>query len=332
MKKAITFCLALLFCLGYSQDVNMTFITEGIGTVIGSTELVENDPFVQEVTGHIPIVGSLGESANLGEFLVGAGAETFVSSKNQRITIPLKFAYEKFIFGASVPYYFKRTISYVDKDVEASGVGDVSVNVGYGDFFSGGYWSLATFVKLPTGDDENVEDGYLAPLGTGSTDFSGVFSLIFYRDRFTFGGSALYKFSGVSTKTAEIKYSDDSIETVDYDIKNGDVISFNLYTDYDVTQRFVVTGAFNIANIGEGETDISHKFEDSSQNYDEKGISNKQDMFYVDFKPSVTYSLDFADFTLGGKIPVMTERNEDNTEEDREAGVFFKVDFTLSYL
>ncbi len=338
MKKSILaiVIVAAFVCVASSQGINITFIPEGVQTVTENTELLLSDPTINQTIFFMPPTfdqkkesAAGGESADISFSGFSVGIESEISGPNKSITLPLSYTWKKLNFGASIPYIIKRKMRYSQESVETSGVGDISANVAY----SGGggtfNYSAGIFAKFPTGDDEKMVDGYLVPLGTGSLDIVFNLSMMKTFDKFSVAGSGIYRMNGASQKLTEVFYLADSIETIDYNITNGNMISITGRFDYFLNSKVTVGSACAFTTVAEGETDSDHSFSWDESGYSVSGISNKQDMTLLDVVPMISYRVFSANLTLMAKIPLMTERNEANREGDRDMTILFKLSRTL---
>lgn len=336
MKKTIFASILFALAIGsvWGQGIEITFTPEGIRSATENTELLLSDPLINYSSFYVPPAfkdekatasGAEEEgAAAFGGF--GIGLETEVSGPNKSISIPLNYAMKKFNFGVTLPYIYQRKMEYQAESKESSGIGDIAVSAGFGSWLGNSMlFNLNVFAKLPTGDDEKMVDGYLVPLGTGSTDWVFSLSLMKIFSRFSFSGNFSYKMNGASEKIAEITHTNiDSIETINYDITNGDMLNFTGGLDFFLSPNWTIGGWVNFITVAEGSTDEEHSYT-WKQGYTETGLSNKQDMTLVDLIPMLSYRLMMTDLTLMAKIPVVTERNEDNNEGDRGLTILFKL-------
>jgi len=263
-------------------------------------------------------------------FTVGLEAEISPTSKS--FTLPLNYTLRNFTFGVSLPYIYQRKLEYAASSVEASGVGDIAGSIGYSGLLGSMLFNINVSAKLPTGDDENMVDGYLAPLGTGSTDWMINLSFMKSFRGVFFTSSFAYKLNGTSDKIAEIVYSDMDndtttidVETINYDITNGNIFTYTGGLDFLLGENWVIGGWVNFINVGEGFTDETHSFSWDKESYTVTEISNQRDMMLLDIAPMVSYRLMMTDLTLMVKVPVLTEVNENNPMTDRDLNFIFKI-------
>ena len=338
MKKLLVLLAVLLasqMLLSQSQ-LESSFTTEGIETVTQNTEILIEEPLINKNKEKKD--KNFLEDLNSDEIGMKIGVETVINGSGKSLNLPIKFRYGQFDFSSQIPYFFSKKMKYTLETAETSGLGDISVGAGYGSQAFTMFYYLHLDVKLPTGDDGKMEDGFLVPLGTGSTDFMLTTSVTkFITDNFSIGGGFGYKFNGSSSKIAEITRFDNpddddnttDIESVDYTITNGNALNLNLNFDYYWDYGLSFNSDFSFKNIGDGNTDKEHSYNWNSETETLDGLSNKQAVTMLDLKATATYSISIFDISAGAKIPLSTERDENNKEDDREMGLFFKVDYTI---
>ncbi len=333
-KRILLFLLVFMVSCLFSDTVLITITPEGVETVTENTELILSDPFVVEIitsTTEPEEEKEDSEEAETGK-LTGfeAGMEMTVTGPTKAISLPLGYTFKKINFGLTVPYILKREMKYLLKTKTASGIGDISFKVGTSRWMKDINFGLNIQAKLPTGDSDNMEGGYLVPLGTGSTDFVLDLSAFKYFQKYSFSGNLTFKVNGTSEKTAELIYDienpsvPDSIETVKYDIHNGNMFIFKGNFDYYLN-KWTVGGLLVFATTAEGSKDLTRTNNWGGPTVKENDISNLQDMTLLDIIPMVSYRLLRTDITLLAKIPILTKRNEANDEDERKLVVSFKV-------
>ncbi|MCK4357742.1 MAG: hypothetical protein KAW92_03195 [Candidatus Cloacimonetes bacterium] len=313
------------------QGIQITLTPEGVESVIESTELIITDPFVDDII--TPESAEDTEAEIQKASIIKVGVEMVVTGPTKNIKLPLSYSYKNLNLGVSIPYIYKRQMSYVVTTKKSSGLGDVSFNLGLSKRTLKNTYDFSLFMKLPTGDDENMVDGYLVPLGTGSTDFAIKLMTARRFKNAYISWNVIFKQNGISKKIAEIEYFDnpDSIETVKYEIKNGNMIILSGMLDYYLARRLTIGGVVVYTNTGEGSSDIKHSYSWGIPDEEEKGVSNKQDMTLVDFIPTISYQLPKMDMILMAKLPIYTKRNEENTEGDREITISFKIETSFDF-
>ena len=336
MKKLLfSLFLALSsFSLVLGQGIYFTFTPEGVQSAIENTELLLSDPLLNQAAtyqspGFKQQKSQAAQGAEGGGFTgFTIGVETEVSKNTKSLSLPLNYYWRNFNLGLTLPYIYQRKMIYALETKEASGIGDIAVSAGYTGGISSLLFSFNVYSKLPTGDEEKVVEGYLVPLGTGSTDWVVNLAALKSFKRLSIHGSGFYKINGASQRIAEVVHTQ-GIETIDYEIHNGDMLSITGGFDLALSYSWILGLWGSYTSVGEGSTDAAHSFDYNEPSYTVTGISNKQDMTLVDIIPNISWSLSGFDLSLFLKIPVVTERNEDNNEGDRNLTVIFKLGRTL---
>jgi hypothetical protein len=228
-------------------------------------------------------------------------------------------------------------MSYAVTTKEASGLGDIGLGIGRGFTYKEIMTNFNLFVKLPTGDDEKMVDNYLVPLGTGSIDWILNLSVMKTGKKSSLIGTALFKINGSSEMITEIIHNEDpdnnpnttDIETINYDITNGNMCSLNGRWDYFLNDRWTAGGAVVFSTVGEGSTDAEHSYNYGLASTTQNGISNRQDLTLIDIVPMLSCEVFKIDWTGIVKIPAYTQRHEGNIEEARGLTILFKLSRSL---
>jgi len=320
MKRTIQ-CLLVLAAILSAQSVDISFIPEGVQTTTQSTAQIITDPFNNTTQ----TVLTTPETSSL-----SAGAETEVGKYAKSLTVPLAYSYKNYCASLSVPYFFERSMNYSVGDKTASGIGDISLGAGYFNTIDAldtiGY-QVNLLVKLPTGDDKKMTDGYLVPLGTGSVDYSfGLMLTRKYGDyflRFKTSG----RINSIAKKSTEITYANQGIETINYDIKNGNSVKFCFGCDYRIWSRLYLLTALDMSVYGDGTTDLSRTYSWARPAVSQNGIANKQELTMMDFNLGASYNLAIWELGAYLAVPVYTKRETTNSEEDRAVSFRLKFDY-----
>ena len=327
--KRLAVVLSVILCSVSAMaqyQLEGTFTTEGIETVIGNTSGLINEPISNQVKENFSIEEQTHDTG------FNLGAEMIINENVKSISLPLKYRVWSLDMVALVPYYFSKKMEYSLKDAETDGIGDISLGLGYGKVVSDTYLYGQFDVKLPTGDDEAKDGEFLNPLGTGTTDFV-LFGLAHkdFSDEISAGISLSYKMNGSSSKKAEIVDPDDEtkITYVDYDITNGNLFTASTYLDYSLTSNFSLGSSITLKSIEEGSTDKEYSNSWNDEVSKLSDLSNKQDAMLLDLGVKATYSIGVFDISAGAKLPVYTDRHEDNNEDDRGVTFFTKFDYSL---
>jgi len=328
MKKLI-FALSLVVTgIMSAQSVDILFIPEGVQTTTQSTAQIITDPFnstTSTVSTQKPVVSSSTEVSSF-----SAGAETEVSKYAKSITLPLAYSWKNYSASLSVPYFIERSMKYSVGDKKTSGIGDVSVGAGYFNTIDAldslGY-QLNLLVKLPTGDDKKMADGYLVPLGTGTVDHSLGLTLTRKYGDYFFRFKTATRINSIAKKSTEIVYANQGVETINYDIKNGNSVKMSFGCDYSIWSRLDLLTALDLSVYADGTTDLSRTYSWNRPAVSQTGMANKQELTMMDFNLGASYNLAIWEVGAYLSIPVYTKRETDNNEEDRAVSFRLKFDY-----
>lgn len=337
ITKGIVFIFALMLVtklLFPQNSLETGFTTEGIETVIRNTELLIEEPLVNKIRDKKKQFS--GEKETNSGMKIGAG--TMLNNTGKYLSFSINYYYKNFDFAAQLPYYLNKKIKYSLETFETKGVGDFAVGLGYRTEISDILYYAHLDVKLPTGDAGKMENDFLVPLGTGSTDF-----MIFasanknITEYISIAGNFAYKYNGSSSKTAEISRFDDpdnnvstdDIESVEYAITNGNFLAVNANFAYSFDFGLTIDTKLGFKTIGQGNTDKDYSYSWNDETEQLSGLTNKQDVKMLDFKIAAIYSKALFDISAGIKLPLYTKRNEDNLEDNRGVGIFLKFDYNI---
>ncbi len=323
---AILFCCLLTLPAFAQNEINFSFVTEGIQTATRNTDILMDDPSVSS-----SVYGESGaRKAGFGDGIqpgFGLGAEIQISPSTKAITIPVGFTWRNFQVNMWAPLILNRTMKYTGYEASTSGVGDITFRLGYpfryelfADKTSWFYPELK--IKIPTGDAEANDSGYLVPLGTGSLDFTvGISGWLQLNEKSGFDLRTQYRMNGTDDRIAQTIIDSDIITTT-YDVKNGNF--WFLSGEYSrmvrtfLNDRLHLNGFAGISLMlhGDGTTDWFSTSELTSENAS-GSFSNYQSMTLVDL--SLGAELTAANYTVRTLIviPAITNRHELSRDDNR---------------
>jgi len=306
---------------------DLTIITEGVDKVSKTTDLIIDDPSLD-----IPESGTEEdkEEAAAGGISIGITAEMEISPSTKSFKVPIDFTYQRVTIGLSTPIIFNRTMRYTGKTAEASGIGDISMTVGY-PYTLQGISMLGTIsLKLPTGDAKAMDDTYLVPLGTGSTDLAlGLNAVYTIASRQSVIADVMFRMNGSDEKITEVLDQNNNLFlTNNYDVHNGNIFMLQSSYNYQFKPRLNGLFGLSVMIMGEGETELTSKF--NADNRTTTSVySNEQDLFLLELIPEVQYKLSIFLAKASLTVPLVTSRNENNTEESRS--ITFKTGITYKF-
>jgi len=315
----------------WAQLIYVNVIPESVETMARNTDFIQTDP--ENLNNALVSPGVTAsreafeapEPGPAGQF--GIPAETVFTPRNIYFNLPLRYRWKGVTAEIKLPVILKREIRYGDFTKSATGLGDAVFRTSYR--FRKGDWMNESMihVKAPTGDQDKTVDGILIPMGTGSTDL--IFQNIFMmrKQQYSLYNSVSFRLNTPRENIVQILHPDTfrATETITYNITNGGLFIMNSSFSYNVAKFAAVLCGLSLSVNGEGNIDRSHIFSGSKQEYSQEGISAEQDYVFLDLYPAVAFTVFRTDLMLTASIPVLTVRNESNTEADRKPGIMFRL-------
>ena len=254
---------------------------------------------------------------------MSASVEATISEYTKKINIPLWYRWKDFSFNALVPYFIEKKLDSMT-DNSVSGLGDMTLGVGYGKYLDQykTYIDFNLSTKLPTGQKDVEDDnGFKVDLTSETIDISTAVSGFYFMDDFTFKGTLLYKINGEYDTETEVWNSVTSEwETTKITTDVGDLFMFSAGADY----RWQYNLTFGL-NLLYG----NHMSSETEGNDNENGLS------FVDLTPMVKYPVSLFEFVAGAKIPVMTSAEAHDPDDDwsnqenRNPTFFFRTNYRI---
>lgn len=229
-----------------------------------------------------------------------------------------------------VPWILERKLDYFGQEATGSGLGDLSVDLSYRRVLDAGRQRLefTASVKLPTGDDENVDDNdNPVPLGTGTVDLlaRGVYA----RQTRNVGllVSALYRHNTGNEVITESPSADPS-QMVRYTTTTTNANQFvgAAFGRYRASEKLWVHlgAAITMTGSGESETETDDPVGGTSTS----SFDLEQGSTLLDLFPGVSYSLGLVQPYLGLRIPVATSYDSDFLLEERDTAVVLQITYS----
>jgi len=323
--RILLICLLTCFSphIVLSQGVSFYFIKENIGTLTTNTELIVSDQLNLSCTNSPVTAARFEEPKNI--FI---NVESSVTPTSKFLVIPFGYTFkEKYSISCVLPYYLSRGLNYSHGTESASGIGDLSIKATYkskkGNFRN--EYSLAA--KLPTGDAYKQVNGYIVPLGTGTTDYMGQAILNYKVNKSTFYSNISFRINGKLKRKAIIDLPSETQE-LKYSIKNGNTFMF--YSSYSYKfwkYASFLTGLSAVKN-GKGEIDQTTN-SSTGPTFTITGTTAGQDFFIFDGNPAIVFSIQKFNLLLGCKIPLYTKVSELNSEEKRKLMYTFSLSYSI---
>jgi uncharacterized protein YkuJ len=235
-----------------------------------------------------------------------------------------------FGLAVSLPYFYYRAMEYSHGTVATTGMGDVLAGVSYKKKTDNMAAEVLLNVKLPTGDENKMVDGYLVPLGTGSTDLGLSGSFAYAVNKLVFNGLFSFRLAGITSRMVEVTYAPTDVELIDYKIQNGGNLIVNAGARYKMYKNLNLIGNLSLMSNGEGKLDRKHT-RNGAEIYSFTGLSANQNFTFVDFQLGASYTLYKIDALLSLNLPLYTQRNLASIESDRGLGFFFRLSRTINF-
>jgi len=259
-------------------------------------------------------------------------AYTEVSDKLSVISVAPRFRLTRDLrIRVRLPWVLQRKLEYFEHEATASGLGDISADLSYRRRLGDGRQRLAFTgsVKLPTGDDENVDDdGYSVPLGTGSVDL--IARGQYARRTQTVGllVSALYRLNTANEVITEWPSSDPTqMVRMTTRTTNANQFVGAAFGRYRASEKLWVHLGAAITVTGSGETE-TETVDPVTGTTTSGPFDLEQGSTLLDFFPGVSYSLGLVQPYLGLRIPVATSYDNEFVEESRDTAVVLQVTYS----
>lgn len=309
--------------ISFSQGVSFYFIKENIGTLTSNSELIVTDQLNLSCTNPSIAAERIEETRN-----IFVNVESSITPTSKFLVIPFGYTFKKkYSISCILPFYLSRGLNYSHGAESASGIGDLTIKTSFkhnkGSFRN--EYSLAA--KLPTGNAYRQVNGYIVPLGTGTTDFMGQAIISYKLNKSTFYSNVSFRINGKLKRKAIIDLSSD-IQEINYSIKNGNTFMF--YSSYSYKfwkYASFLTGLSAIKN-GKGEIDQTSNFS-SGPTFTITGNTAGQNFFIFDGNPALVFSIQKFNLLIGCKIPLYTKVSELNSEETRKLMYAFSLSYSI---
>ncbi len=327
-KQLFSILIAILITcistrIAFSQDVSFYFIKENIGTLTSNTELIISDQLNLSCTNQAIAAERIEESKNI--FI---DVESSITPTSKFLVIPLGYTFKKkYSISCVIPFYLSRGLNYSHGTESSSGIGDLTIKASFkhrkGNFRN--EYGLAA--KLPTGDAYNQVNGYIVPLGTGTTDFIGQAIINYKVNKSTFYGNMSFRINGKLKRKATIDLINDTQE-IDYSIKNGNTFMFYTSYSYKFWKYTSILAGLSAIKNGKGEIDQTTNLS-SGPSFTITGNTAGQNFFIFDGNPALVFSIKKFNLLLGCKIPLYTKVSELNSEEKRKLMYTFSLSYSI---
>ncbi|MFH1843210.1 MAG: hypothetical protein ABIF77_08370 [bacterium] len=229
-----------------------------------------------------------------------------------------------------VPYIFKRTYHYFGTDAEASGLGDITVDAVYSRAVgaAGALLRLQASAKLPTGDDEKVDDdGYATPLGSGTVDILAKGQYARSTAKTGLLASVFYRKNGSNESIVEWIDPLDSahIQTSTTTITAASQFVASVFARRQVSKKLWVHLGASGSVLGDGKSEYSLVDTQGPNTSSENSLD--QGGTLLDLFPGLSYSLGKISPYLGVRIPLATSWDNEFLPEERETAIILQFSY-----
>jgi len=218
---------------------------------------------------------------------------------------------------ARVPLILSKKVEFFGTEGKASGLGDVSLEAEYSKIRSAGeILSLSLSVKLPTGDDEKLDNGIAVPLGTGVMDYYGKAQYAKSQPDFGWVASAVFR------KSSGNDYEPGWGNLATITNTSGNQMIGSVFARKRAGQKFWLHLGASANLIGDGTK--KSEYNDGTATLEEDVESGGT---VIDLYPGVSYALGMLNPFLGVRVPLSTSWNNDMASTDRDTAVIFQFTY-----
>ncbi len=275
----------------------------------------------------IPVAdtGKVADEAPLG---VNGYVEVSEKQKIFSLTPNYRFS-EKFALKARLPFIIERNRTYFGGEESASGLGDIGFDGEYTHRFNSPskLLRLQATVKLPTGDNENIEgdDEVKVPLGTGSFDFMirGQFTRSTRKSGFLASALLRNNSSGEAVFQRDLYAGDSETQTIT--TTNGNEFVASLFGRYMVGSGVWLNLGASAMITGNGETE-NHTTDTTGGDWTTSSEVNQKSSL-LDLYPGISYKFGPVTPYLGARIPLSTSYDNEFLEEERDTVFIFQLTY-----
>jgi len=229
-----------------------------------------------------------------------------------------------------LPYIFKQTYHHFGTDATASGLGDITVDAVYSRPVgaAGALLRLQASAKLPTGDDEKVDDdGFATPLGSGTVDILARGQYARSTAKTGLLASVFYRKNGSNESIVEWIDSNDPthIQTTTTTITAASQFVASVFARRKVSEKLWVHLGASGTMLGDGKSEWSLVDTQGPNNSTENSL--EQGGTLLDLFPGLSYSLGKISPYLGVRIPLATSWDNELLLEERETAIILQFSY-----
>ncbi len=218
---------------------------------------------------------------------------------------------------ARVPLIFNKTVTFGTNEGKASGLGDVTFEAEYSKVRSAGaVFSFTGSVKLPTGDEEKVDNFIAVPLGTGTLDYFAKAQYAKSQPDFGWVASVIFR------KNSGYEFDPWGTSVALTTTTSGNQVIGSVFARKRVNAKWWLHLGASADKIADGAgktvyTDGTPTFE-----YDMTSGGT-----VIDLYPGMSYALGKLNPYLGARVPVSTSWNNEFASTDRDMAFIFQFTY-----
>lgn len=329
--------VAIFFSRSTAQNINIYLVKENVEALTTNTRFLLTDPLTIDRSINLPgvlelkslssietdygIDSTAGSLTNLSIYF-----ETAITPTSMFLRLPIRYRIKDFSISMSIPYYYHRAMEYSYGNVSSSGIGDLQFGANYKIRKDNIFTEFTLNAKFPTGNANKQVDGYLIPLGTGSTDFQIGNFFMFEKEKYNIISNISFRLNGSHSRIVEISYPDNNeTEIIEYKIANGNTFSLNTAYIYKLRYGFNALAGIGVISNSEGKLSRTHTYSWDRPTSEYLDQSACQNFLYVDMNLGLSYAIFKFDIVLNVRPPIYTIRSESNTEENRSVIFFVRL-------
>jgi len=327
LTQIVLVVLSLIFSSGiaYPQNMNFYLTKENIVAVTSNSELIITDPINEKITTSIPEVILIEDTKKL-----DLNFESGITPTSKFVKLPFGYTWKKLSASCTLPIYLRRGMNYAHGTETTSGMGDLTFKLSYKSKRDTFNYDVNFCVKLPTGDANKQVNGYLVPLGTGSTDIIGHVNLSYSKNKSLIYCSLMYRLNGSIDRIAQITYPDNGeVETINYNIKYGNTFIFSAKYYYNFWNYASLVAGLSTSTNGKGSMDRTQSYSSGLPDLTYTGLDAGQSFIMADFNPAIVIHYSWLGLNLGCKIPLYTRAGVENTNISRKVMYSFSLLCTI---
>jgi hypothetical protein len=333
------FAFSMPFC-SISQNVELYLMPESVETLIRNPEIIAEDPIIYNNTNVTGInetesrfndtsilINSVENGSNL-EWInnFNIGAELGLSKTSKYLKLPVAYYYKDFSLSLSIPFYLQRQTYYSHGYVSTYGLGDLLLSTSWQYRTKEIFNEVSVNLSFPTGNHNKLADGYLCPLGTGSTDLIFLNKFEYRKPNWGVLSNITYRLSGTHERNLSVNYPDiPGYEYLNYQLKNGNTLAINLAGKYNITNFMSTYAGFSSLINSHGNYTRIQTYSWNSELLSTEIDNANQDFTFIDLQFAIAFNFFNTDLVLVGALPVYTKAAQLSIMPERKLTYFIRL-------